>query len=81
MVISIMICKNTKTKTQTPGKKKKTKQNKEGQYNTKRAFNIFQVCQYFTIYWPGGAFLLKFVNFFCISCATLFRIRRYQRPF
>jgi hypothetical protein len=50
--------KNTNTR-----KKKKTKQNKEGQYNTNRAFNIFQVCQYFTIYWPGGAFLLKFEKF------------------
>ena len=42
-----------------------------------RAFNIFQVYQYFTIY--RGYFLLKLEQFSWISCTTLVRIRRYQR--
>ena len=43
------------------------------------AFNIFQVYQYFTIY--RRYFLLKFEQFSWISYTTLFKIRRYQRPF
>jgi hypothetical protein len=43
-----------------------------------RAFNIFQVYQYFTIY--RWYFLLNFEQFLWISCATLFKIKRYQRP-
>ena len=41
-----------------------------------RAFNIFQVYQYFTIY--KQYFLLKFEQFSWISCTTLFKM---QRPF
>jgi hypothetical protein len=55
-----MICKNTKTKTQTPGKKRK--QNKAKRDNTTLiGLSIF--FKYFTIYWPGSAFLLKFEKF------------------
>jgi hypothetical protein len=44
-----------------------------------RAFNIFQVYQYFIIYrWYR---LLKFEHFSLTSYTTLFEIRRYQRPF
>ena len=44
-----------------------------------RAFHIFQVYQYFTIYrWQ---FLLKFEQYSSIFYTTLFKIRRYQRPF
>jgi hypothetical protein len=45
-----------------------------------RAFNIFQVYQYFTIY-TWYFFLLKFEHCSWISYTTLFKIRRYQRPF
>ena len=44
-----------------------------------KAFNIFQVYQYFTIY--RQYFLLKFEQFSWISYTTLFKIRRYQIPF
>ena len=44
---------------------------------TCRAFNIFQVYQYFTSY-RSWYFLLKFE---WISYTTLFKIRRYQRPY
>ena len=44
-----------------------------------RAFHIFQVYQYFYIYrWQ---FLLKFEQYSSIFYTTLFKIRRYQRPF
>ena len=44
-----------------------------------RAFNIFQVYQYFTIY--RWYFLLKFEQYLWISYTTLCKIRRYQRPY
>jgi hypothetical protein len=44
-----------------------------------RAFNIFQVYQYFTIY--KLYFLLKCERFSWMSYTTLFEIRRYQLPF
>jgi hypothetical protein len=48
-----------------------------------RAFNIFQVYQYFTIYRPNYRWylLLKFEQLLWISYTTLFKIKRYQRPF
>ena len=42
-----------------------------------RAFNIFQVDQYFTIY----RLFLKFEHFSWKCYATIFEIRRYQLPF
>jgi hypothetical protein len=44
-----------------------------------RAFNIFQVYQYFAIY--RWYFLSKFEQFSWISHRTLFKIRRYQEFF
>ena len=44
-----------------------------------RAFNIFQVYQYFTIY--RWYLFIKFWTISWISYTTLFKIRRYQRPF
>jgi hypothetical protein len=44
-----------------------------------RAFIIFQVYQYFTVY--RRYFWLKFEQISLISYTTLFKIGRYQRPF
>jgi hypothetical protein len=44
-----------------------------------KAFNIFQVYQYFIIY--RQYFFLKFGHFSWLSYAAVFEIRRYQRPF
>ena len=51
----------------------------EGYIRLFRAFNIFEVYQYFTIF--RWYFLLKFEEFSGMSYTTLFKIRRYQRPF